>query len=691
MANELDAFYEEFFQDIHGAADSGGDFVEDAFFELFCSELIEAGEIDTADRAHYTAPRGLRVDGYGGDPMDSDGKLSLIIAEFNQSDAVETLTATQMSATFKRVENFLAKAIDPRFRAGLEESAPAFGLADLIATRIKQVSAIRLILITNRVLSSRVDGREAGEFQGKPVTYSVWDISRLHRFATSGRGREELEIDLAKDFGGPILLLPAHLDGTDYEAYLAVVPGAQLASIYDRWGARLLEQNVRCFLQARSAVNKGIRNTIQNRPDMFFAYNNGITATAEEIDTERTGRGLLLTRMKNFQIVNGGQTTASLHAALKGGTADLDRTFVQMKLSIVSQDDAAEVVSRISEYANSQNRVNAADFFANHPYHVRMEEFSRRVYAPSPDGTFVQSKWFYERARGQYQDERAYLTQAQRKKFDVEYPKRQMFSKTDLAKFLSVWDGRPDVVSKGAQKNFSHFAGVVGKQFDKNPDAFNESYYRHAVAKAITFRHVEKLVPMQEWYEGGYRANVVAYAIAKLAHEIQTSGASLDFDRVWKAQAVSESLDRALATTAAVVHAVLVNPPAGMKNVSEWAKKPGCWTAVKDAPFRPPPGLRKDILTSSEEKSIKRAAVKDQKVLNEVQALKVVVEAGNATWRGAKAWGEERALLSEKQSGILEAACAMPSRLPSEKQCLVILEILRFLRTEGCEIAPDLG
>ena len=690
MTTELTEFYRDFFQDVVGTADADGRFVEDAFFELFCSELIEAGELDAADRAQYLAPRGMRLDGYGGDPLDSGGRLTLIIADFLPSDTIETLTATHMTAVFRRLENFLTKALDSDFRAGLDETAPAFGVAELIARRLPQISAVRMLLITNRILSSRIDGREAGDFRDRPVTYSVWDIGRLHRYAMSGRSREDLEIDLERDFGGSILLLPAHLEGAGYEAYLAAVPGRQLAEIYDRWGARLLEQNVRCFLQARSNVNKGIRNTIQHAPEMFFAYNNGITATSERIKTRNTPEGLALTHMTNFQIVNGGQTTASLHAAVKNQDADLRDVFVQMKLSIVDPERASDLVPRISEFANSQNRVNAADFFANHPFHVRMEEFSRRLFAPSPDGTFVQSKWFYERARGQYLDARAYLTRAQRKKFDLEYPRGQRFSKTDLAKFLNVWWGHPHVVSQGAQKNFAQFAKTIGTQFAKNPDSFNEMFYRHAIAKAIVFRHMEKLIPRQKWYEGGYRANIVAYTIAKLAHELDKVGEVLDFDRIWGTQIVSETLNRTLEVVAGEVHSVLVNPPSGMRNVSEWAKKEGCWQRIKDLPLAMRKELDGELVTKEQAQAGERAATRDQKLLNGVQAMMLVVEAGAQLWRDVKEWGENRRLLSEKEAGILETACAIPKRLPSERQSLVIVETLRRLHGEGCQIGLDL-
>ncbi len=689
MAIEIAEYHEQLFQDIHGLADADGRFVEDAFFQVLTDSLIDAGEIDTADRVHHAAPRGIRVDGCGGDPAGSDGVLSLIISNFSQTQQIATLTATDMNATFRRLSNFLERSLDEAFRDSLEESAPAFGLADLIASRWPSISKVRMFLITNRELSARVDSREAGEFRGVPVTFSVWDLGRLHRYVTSGHEREDYTVYL-EEFGGPLLALPAHMEHADYQSYLAVFPGRQLAKIYDRWGARLLEQNVRVFLQARVKVNRGIRNTIANNPEMFFAYNNGITATAESLGTVQSPHGLLLTGMRNFQIVNGGQTTASIHAALRNKDADLDRVFVQMKLSVVDPDRATEVVPKISEYANSQNRVSASDFFSNHPFHVRMEEFSRRLYAPSKDGSFRESKWFYERARGQYQDERARRTQAGRRKFDLEYPRRQIFNKTDMAKFLNVWRAKPEIVSRGAQKNFADFALFVGREWDRRSDDFNEMFFRETVAKAIVFKSVERLVTDQPWYLGGYRANVVAYAIAKLAHDLEQRQESINFDRIWRAQEISPTLRESLTISAEAVHDVIVDPPEGMRNVTEWAKQQACWSGVARLELDWPETLELELVSSDERRDARRTAVKDQRMLNGIQAQRIVVENGPDLWIELKAWGVSSKLLSPSDMGILDIAGSVPSKVPSENQSLRALEILRRLREEGCPLGVDI-
>lgn len=690
MQTEFESYYQEFFQEVYADADIDGAFVEDAFFDLFCGQLIDAGEIETADRAQYLGPRGMRIDGYGGDPIDTNGILTLIVADFLQSDAIGTLTMTELNKIFPSATNFLKKALDKDFRDGLEESSPAFGLATLIAGRWTSINVIRIVAISNRVLSTRAEGRAAIELKGIPLTFSVWDFGRLHRYVMSGRGREEIEIDIERDYGSAWQALPAHLDNAEYEAFLVVMSGRQLADIYGRWGSQLLEQNVRSFLQARANVNKGIRTTLENTPEMFFAYNNGITATAEHVETRLSERGLQITHLTNLQIVNGGQTTASIFAASRKSEVDLSRVFVQMKLSVIDPAKAEEIVPKISEFANSQNRVNAADFFANHPFHVRMEQFSRRIFAPSPDGTFRESKWFYERARGQYLDGKSRLTPAQTKKYEIEYPKSQLLSKTDLAKFLNCWKEKPDLVSKGAQKNFASFAEETGKEWTKGADDFNESFYRDSVAKAIIFREIEKLVTSQPWYGGGYRANVVAYAIAKIARDIRLRQDVVNFEDIWKKQGLTPGLRDALIVAAKAAHEVLVSPSSAGMNVTEWAKQQGCWNRLAYVEIAWPEGFVKELKSRDVQVARKRDAIKDQKLLNGIESQAAVFNAGAELGRSVLDWGNERRLLSVTELGCLRVAATMPAKIPTERQSSKILDALRRMQQEGCMITIEI-
>ena len=685
-------FSEELFQDIKTTADAYGIYLEDAFFDIVTDQLIDAGEFDEAERAFFRpAQGGIRVDGYCGDPLESaiaqeagQGTLGLIALDFNQDTDLTTLTNTDMEADFRRLEKFLTQSLNARFRNSLEPTDPGFGLADLINTRWEKISRVRLYLLTNKKLSARVEGKKASSIDGREIVYNVWDITRFGNLVSSGRERERLIIDFNELPGGSLRALLASKPNDRNQVYLAAVPGLDLAYIYDRWGTRLLEQNVRVFLQARSNVNKGIKRTLENEPELFFSFNNGITATAEAITTEITDEGLVITGLENLQIVNGGQTTASVYAAFKA-KHDLSRVYVQMKLSIVSPEAAKELVPRISEYANSQNKVSAADFFANHPFHVRIEEFSRRILAPAKDDSFDLTKWFYESARGSYRDAQAYLTPAAKRKFAKEYPKAQSFTKTDLAKYLMVWTDKAYMVNRGAQKNFAEFAKDVADAWEKNDQQFSEVYFKYLIAKKIIFDLAGKVVQSRDWYEaGGYRSQHVVLAVGALANAARTLGKSVDFLSIWNRQAVTPAFERALGQAADAAHDVLMQPGEGYRNISEWAKQPKCWNALKQKNVYWDEGWISELISLEEEREIKSEGVKDQKELNGIEAQSIVVEAGAQFWQNVLEWCKKEGEATDKERGILQYAASMPNKLPSDKQSIILVDLMARLRKNGC-------
>lgn len=470
-----------------------------------------------------------------------------------------------------------------------------------------------------------------------------------------------------------------------------MIPAGILADLYGKFGGRLLEQNVRSFLQARGKINQGIRSTILNEPSMFFAYNNGITATAQEVEIQNSDSGLQIVRIMDLQIVNGGQTTASLFHTRRKDKASLEDVFVQMKLSVIDTVESEKIVPKISEYANTQNRVNAADFFSNHPFHIRMEEFSHRLWAPARQGEQRETRWFYERARGQYADAQAKLTQSEQRKFKAENPKPQMITKTDLAKFENVWDEHPRWVNLGAQKNFAKYAPRIGKEWSTVPDGFNELYFRRIIARALIFRATEKLVSDQPWYNGGYRANIVAYSIAAISEICKRKEMLPDFLTIWNTQIVTPGLLKALTVSARFVKDDIIRPPQGISNISEWAKRDACWLKISgrlsSLEEQLNPLFWSELLPLNEHKLEEKLAKKTQKIDDGVNAQKRVFEVGAAEWKRILIEGTKRKLLTPKEIGILEIAEKMPRQIPTEKQSDVLLEILAKAEVEGIRIA----
>ena len=690
----MEPVYQEFFhnfrQEFLTRAEIGGEFQLSSFMGQVTDDLIDTGIIEGFELCHYRAQRGMRVDGYWF--SDEEGTLELFVADFENRSNLDSLTRTDADAIFKRLVNFFTNSANKRLYRELEETSPEYGLARLISERKSLIYRVKFFLISERALSERVRTIESSEINHIPADYQIWEISRLQRQQSSRGQKEVLDLNLVEMFDMGIPCIRADLGKDVFASYLAVIPGKMLSSLYDKFGPRLLEQNVRSFLQARGKVNRGIRTTILNEPDMFFAYNNGITATAEEVEIQSTAnKGFQISRIKDFQIVNGGQTTASLFHTQRNGSVCLDEVFVQMKLSVIDSKVSEEIVPKISEYANTQNRVNAADFFSNHPFHIRIEEFSRRIWAPVQQGTGAQreTKWFYERARGQYADEQSKLSNAKRREFRAKHPRHQMFTKTDLAKFENVWDEHPKWVNLGAQKNFSQFAMRIGNSWEKSQKQFNELYFKRVVARAILFKKTEKLISAasDSWYRGGYRANAVAYTLALLAEYCSKQKKSIDFKKIWDTQDISKEIENALKVTSEFVYQHITKPREDISNVSEWCKKEGCWTELKSKmkvlEAKLPNGFSLELIDESQVGEETKIAEITQTIDNGINAQTKVLEIPAEAWRKLLARCLEQKVLTPKEVSILEIAVKIPRMIPSGKQSQKLIEILEKAKMEG--------
>jgi len=677
-------FFHDFRQELMAGAEANSAFQLAEFMEAVSGELVDTGFVEGFDFCHFRAQRGMRVDGYW---FNDEGTLDLFIADFESRNELASLTQTDVVSVFKRLTNFFEASRTKELFKELEETAPEYGLSRQIAERKGLIRRINCYLLSERALSERLQSLEDNEIAGVPATYHIWDISRLQRQRSSRGQKEPLDINFVEMFGQGIPSLPAHLGSDSYKSYLAVMPGEILSRLYEKYGARLLEQNVRSFLQARGKVNKGIRTTLLTEPEMFFSYNNGITVTAQELETKLDEDGLQIIRIKDLQIVNGGQTTASLYHTQRRDKISLEKVFVQMKLSVIDSEVSEKIVPRISEYANTQNRVNAADFFSNTPFHIRMEEFSRRIWAPAQQGVQRETKWFYERARGQYADAQSKLTPAEQRRYKAEYPKPQMFTKTDLAKFENVWDEHPRWVNLGAQKNFAKYAARIAREWKNSPEQFNEHYFKRSIVRAMIFRKTEKLVSSQPWYNGGYRANIVAYSIAVINECCKRRDKSIDHVRIWNSQELYSSLIDTLAIAAKFVSDDISQPPQGISNISEWCKKEACWQQIiaKLSGFVKtiPHDFWDDSISVEELDLETRTAKKTQKIDDGIVAQKIVCELPASKWGVILREGQTRNILTPKEIGILNIARQIPSKIPSEKQSIILVAVLEKAKGEG--------
>lgn len=548
-----------------------GSFREETFTRLMIEYLTEAGELEDGHICYHSA-RGIKVNGYN--LQEEEGRLDLFISIYTQNPRPITVRKDAVESAFKQMINFLSK-VYKGYHQSIEEASPGFDMAQLIHSQKNQLSRVRLFLFTDGLTTVQMKPEQI--IGNITYAFNIWDLRRTYRCITSGQKREAIEINFQTQYGSVIPCLAMPESQADYRAYVAIIPGEILCKIYAEYGSRLLERNVRSFLQAKGNVNKGIRQTILKEPHRFLAYNNGISATAEAlqlVDLPNGEQGIA--EIRDFQIVNGGQTTASLYQAVRKDKADISGIYVQTKLTVVDRDHMDEIVPLISRYANNQNNVSEADFSANDPFHIRIEELSRTIWAPAVDGTQRQTRWFYERARGQYADAKnRESTHAKQKAFTLTHPNAQKFTKTDLAKFAHTWEQLPHIVSLGAQKNFAKFTVGLTEKSRSEPD---ETYFTHLIAKAILFKSAENIVGNEKF--GGYRANIVTYTLAYLSYKTQHN---LDLDKIWKQQSLTASLQQTIQIISRTVHQIITSPPDG-RNVTEWCKKESCWKAIQGIP-----------------------------------------------------------------------------------------------------------
>jgi hypothetical protein len=629
-----------------------------AFTEVALEYLGEAGLVSEHDLCPHEDKEGrgrCRVVAYS--LPDDSTRLEIFTAVYSDGtdETLPTAEISRLTGWAARFFGYAAKGDLQRFIS----NKPAEAAAKFISNEIDRIDDVRVHLLTNLLVRSREINDDGIEILGRPIQFDVWDLERLYRASGEEVTRDRIEIDFVKLLGRPLACLEMKPPPQDYQTFLVVLPGNLVYQLYEEYGAQLFELNVRSFLQGKGNVNKGIKSTIEKEPERFLAYNNGLTATADEIEVSTFHGETVIQRLKGLQIVNGAQTTASIHRAKKVDKLPLDGVAVSMKLTRVKADKLQEFVPLIARFANTQNPIQLADLSANDKFQQRFEDLSENFWCPGEE-----TRWFYERARGSYQVARmrAGTTSAKRREFDETFPKSQYFGKADLAKYLMSWWGFPQIVSKGAQKNYGAFMLELRERFGDGwePD---QVFYRHTIAIALLFKAAQSAVRGAKLQS--YGANVVTYLIAKLAAE---HGMEIDFDLMWETQEVSPELRVVFSTWAPLVHAKLIES-AAKRNVTEWCKKIGCWEALQTLPLPlpspPPPEL--GPAGGPEKAATRLASTEDSDVI-------ACTGLGGADWAKIVAWAAKSPEIDDYDRRVANTLCGYAmegwKRPPSEKQAV---------------------
>lgn len=557
---------------------------ESVFTEIVMGHLEDIGFSYDPKVCHVDAMitgARLRLSGYA--ISEEADQVDLFVSLYGAHEVLSSVPDADLKKAGDQCFRFLNRCADGRLLKAMDQANPAFELVETLHHTYPALREIRVFVITDGVAKSkRFTSRE---IEGRTVKLEAMDIERLHRHWAEGKPREEIVLDFHAVCGGPVpcVYIPGEATGCDYA--LTVLPGEALRHVYDRFGGRLLEANVRSFLSAKgkdgNKVNTGIRKTLQDNPEHFVAFNNGIVVIADEVRLGRLEDGSHgIAWMKGMQIVNGGQTTASIYFTKKRHPSiDLSRVRVPAKVVIfkdVLEHEEEDLVGKISKFANSQTAVKVSDLSANKPFHVEVEKLANTVYCP--DG---ESRWYYERAAGSYNVMLAQAGEgsARQRKLQKSIPSTRKITKPDLAKYLNCWAGNPHQVNHGAQKNFERFMSTLGEREEKGenvlPDA---SEFKRMIAKAILFKRAYACI--RPAFKAD-QAQITAFAVATLACRL---GSRLSLEGIWQRQDISGGLERQILTWAEEVHEILQATRDG-RSVSEWSKRVECWEVMQAAVF----------------------------------------------------------------------------------------------------------
>lgn len=669
---DLKEFAQEFKESAAIAVENSGNDLDLELASSILEYLEDNGEVNVPEICAFKKTR-ARITAYD---FNSEAE-SLDLFYFIKADTLlGKINNSKVHQGFNYLSAFFREAMDGSLlrTPGIEENDEIVEVARLIQSTKGNINQLRLYVITDGLTdpSAEISSVES-EDNEYIIEYNIWDMQRVYQQHNIRAGKEKVEIDFPTEYNTELQCLKMSEENPYVDAYMAIIPGITLANIYKKYQQVLLEKNVRTFLQFKGKVNRGIRKTLREEPDMFFSYNNGISTTATEIEFKEIDGVLYITRLYDWQIVNGGQTTASIAASLSDRDVDLSKVFVPMKISVILDEDNREtIVKAISTTSNSQTAIKNSDFSANEPYLIDLEKFSRSEWVPNGNNKPV-CKWYFERTRGQYLDQLAQLSGFNEKAFKREYPKSQKITKTDIAKYMVAWNMQPYNVCRGAEKNYTLFVADV----KRDGTLVTTAYFKHLIAKAILFTTIDSIVRSKKL--GGYKANMNAYIMAAISF---LSNKSLDLTYIWENQRVQQEVVDKIEELIPLVWNHLTGSSASgaqSSNINEWSKKPECWNRLK---------LKPEDYERFGDDLMQPETNEDGSPLNETQRsrIKEADEFDPNFWFGLANWAKTRNLLSPLERKAAFNFGTMRSRnrsMSSLKQAQFALKIVAKAKELG--------
>lgn len=744
-------YKQEFLDSLRADSAINGSDTQDEFLSCTLGMLEDFDEVQSPQKVGFGDKRCsgqhvMRIDAYAFD--ETDHSLELFINDFQDAYETGNLTGSRVDELYWLMYYFLNEVCNGNITKYFDDSDDALKIAALIKRRMnaigddpEQILKIRMFILTNKELSTDILNRnlletkirktkgsktvkstkkiKKADFNGKPLEINIWNLERFYEKEKSFSS-DPIVIDFRNDYScDGIPCIKGNIgENLGYEAYIAIIPGKLLSEIYIEHGSKVLEGNVRAFLgtSGSKSVNSGIRRTINNDPDKFFTYNNGIATTAADVETEEKDGQLYITKIVDLQIINGGQTTASLaEAVLKKTNPELNGIFVPMKLTVIDDRETEnedgvrfydQMVQNIAKYANSQNKVTAADLFSNDPFHIWMEKMSKKIFAPAIHYS-VPTGWYYERSRKRYEQEQFKLkSETDRKRFRAKYPKEQLITKEQLGMYLTTMKEQPNIVAKGKNFVIKEFNTIISQDYKTNKGCFNEFYFKKCICAAIIYRTVDNYLeshkdsarkPTGFWYKaGGYKLDIVPYTIAKIIHSVP-AGRTLDWNYIWNRQDLSPAFMHEIEMVTKMTNDFICDSHGVI--VTEYCKRPETWVSYRDnVRYTPSEKFLSELMPESITKEQEVASQKDQKDTNDLNYVTEIIKLGAGYWQRLLEEGTSRAALGYVEQNTLRQAvdfahkgnipCSASGKVPARTMALAksIYDVKDKLESLGIKI-----
>ncbi len=575
--------------------------------------------------ANFESPAyDLRVDGFD---FVNDNSIDLYLSLYSLTTT--KMTEADLNANIARVTNFITLS-----RNDLYEQLPSSTIARELSEQIKynysKINNFRIIVVTN--MEADFEKELSIKFGDKIINVIIYDLTSINELNVFENDVDDsVNIDLIENFGRTIPFIINPIDYDKFDTYLFFVPSLILAKIYEIYGYSFLSGNVRAYLKKTQKVNKAIYSTLENSPNLFVAYNNGLSTVASNIELDEKGN---IAKIFGWQVVNGGQTTATIYEAYKSGKIDLSNAYVPVKMTLIkniNKEEVENLVSKISECANTQSKVDQSDFSSNEKYHIELEKYSKKICIPKLVRNDEFEKWYYERTKNQYD-----LNKSRDKTglFAKEYPKDKKITKTDLAKGIMSWEQEPNIVSLGKEKNFYLF----NTRIKSNEDfiKIDDDYYKKSIALCILFRIINEIVDEESF--GGYKANVNYYVLSMISYLTERK---LNLLKIWNDQDINNIFRRHICELAKLVYEKINETPENNTNVAMWCRTKECWENVKSIKYE---------LTGIED------YICDEEIIMAPETTLIVLDdetydlnnVTSAEWFALSKWGKETDLIQPR-------------------------------------------